>query len=181
MSAKFQSKGERDLFEQFQEKGVRSKKNIKFTLPRLRKSIEFSYENIIFLSIAFIMLSVMFFSLGVEKGRQEGSYRRKKVGTTRVETVMPIEKKPLPKRQRIAKKRIKSNYAIQLAAFTSIISAEEETKKLKKEGYSAKIRKSGSYFQVFLDGFDNRKKAEALLKKLVKKYGDGYIKKMKGD
>lgn len=175
MSAKLQNKGEHDLFEEFHGKDAKLRKKTRFILPHLRKNVEFSYENVIFLIIAFIMTSLMFFSLGVEKGRRE----KTRIGEERppLDLKMPgVEEKKIeiPKR---AEKHPKIKYVIQLAAFTNITSAEEEAGKLKKEGYLAKIKTSGSYYQVFLEGFDNRKNAERILEKLRGKYNDGYIKK----
>jgi len=175
MSAKFQNKGERDLFEEFHGKDARLRKKTRLTLPRLRKNVEFSYENVIFIIIAFIMSSVMLFSLGVEKGRREKAHIGGQKPTLDLKTLGVEEKKI--KIQKRAEKRPKNKYVIQLAAFTNISPAEEEARTLKKEGYSAKIKTSGSYYQVFLEGFDNRKNAERILKKLKGRYNDGYIKK----
>lgn len=181
MSAKFQHKGERDLFEQFQGGDVNLRKKTRFILPRLRKSVEFSYENVIFLAIAFIMSSLIFFSLGVEKGRREKAQTslEREEKTIRSETVEQIAEKEdeRPEPQKPAVRRPRGGYVIQLAAFTNAASAEEEASNLKREGYPAEIKKSGSYYQVFLGGFADRKEAEGVLRNLSGRYGDGYIKK----
>ena len=71
---RFQDRLEKDLFEQVKAADAKIGRKTRFLLPRVKKSISLSYENIIFLAIAFIMTSIIFFSLGVEKGRRDVGY-----------------------------------------------------------------------------------------------------------
>ena len=54
MSARFQNKGEGDLFEQFQSADKKKSQKAKILLPRLKNSVSISYENIIFMAIGFL-------------------------------------------------------------------------------------------------------------------------------
>ena len=62
---------EKDLFEQFQDADKNIKRKTRFLLPRIKDRLTITYENIIFLLIGFVISSIIFFSLGVEKGRKD--------------------------------------------------------------------------------------------------------------
>ena len=179
MSAKFQNKGERDLFGQFQTADTKIRKKTKILLPDIKKSLNLSYETAIFISIGFVMSCIIFFSLGVEKGRQdtkgqvrEGRHQgplreslsREKAAKARE---LPSSKDP----------EIKDAYAVQLAAFEKIDSAIEEQDRLRKRGYHADIKRVGHYYQLYVGGFDTKAKAQGALNKLKTNYKDCYIKK----
>lgn len=68
MSQRFQDRQERDLFNQISPGDKPIKKKAKIFFPDQKKDIAVSYENLIFILIVFIMSSIIFFSLGVEKG-----------------------------------------------------------------------------------------------------------------
>ena len=67
-------------------------------------------------------------------------------------------------------------YVIQLATFEKRKSAEQELSRLRADGYEADIRKSGSYYQIYVGGFVKKRDAQILLEGLRKKYKDCYIK-----
>jgi len=160
-----QDRREKDLFEQAKIADTKIRKKTRFLLPRVKKSITLSYENIIFLAIAFIMASIIFFSLGVEKGRRDVGHIKKETRNQSTET-----------RKQDSKQKIREKYVIQLATFKKKGSAEQELSRLKTDGYEADIRKSGSYYQVYIGGFVKKRDAQRLLEKLKKKYKDSYIK-----
>lgn len=165
----FQGSGEKDLFGQPEAVDKKTRKKTGFILPEIKKSITLSYENIIFLSIGFVMSCIIFFSLGVEKGRKD-FYKQQATSNKRQEI---IEEKIAPDTE--AEVPVRSAYIIQLAAFREKNSAEDEQGRLRKEGYNAAVKKSGIYYQVYIGGFDTKKDAEVLLTKLKKKYNDCYI------
>lgn len=163
MPARFHDRSEKDLFDQFQVGEKKIRKKTRVLLPQLKKNLSLSYENAIFLIIGFTMACIICFSLGVEKGRRE----------TRHTKVASVEVK-----QRVNEQtKIKDKYIIQLAAFNKRGPAEDELKKLKREGYIGNIKRSGDYYQLFIGGFDKKRDADILRKKLLKKYPDCYVKK----
>lgn len=185
MTSKFQHKPEKDLFEQLQTADKKVKKEAKFLLPSTKRSYNLSYENILFVVIAFVMFSIIFFSLGVEKGRRDIGY---------LETKDISRLRPLSGRLRSSGQAQQEtgrekpgegiqnsnqyNYVIQLASFKKKESAEEELARLNNGGYKADIKKSGDYYQIYIGGFAKERNAQISLKKLKERYKDCYIKKV---
>ncbi|MBU1888136.1 MAG: SPOR domain-containing protein [Candidatus Omnitrophica bacterium] len=176
MSAKFQGKQEKDLFEQFQGTEKKVLKKTRFLIPRIKNSIEVSYENIIFLSIGLLIACIVFFSLGVEKGRREVVLRAvpvRNIGMFSVnldkkqDSSAPVVSKEIPV--------LPEGYTLQLASFRNRGPAEQERDKLRKEGYSADVKRSGEYYQVYIGGFDKRTEAERFKGKFINKYHDCYV------
>ncbi|MFC1624300.1 SPOR domain-containing protein [Candidatus Omnitrophota bacterium] len=175
MSAKFHDKREKDLFDHLHaSEGKRGKKTI-FFIPRIKKSTTLSYENIIFIAIGFVMSCIIFFSLGVEKGRQDVGHV---VTEKREENIEQSRDRERDKRDERREDKAQEKYIIQIAAFKKRGSAEQERSRLLKEGYSANIKRSGDYYQLYVGGFDKEKTAQKLLKELKQKYIDSYIKKL---
>ncbi|NQV04257.1 MAG: SPOR domain-containing protein [Candidatus Omnitrophica bacterium] len=176
MSARFQNKGEKDLFDQFQSADREIRKKTKLILPNIKKSLNLSYENIIFIAIGFVMSCIIFFSLGVEAGRRN-------IGRTsnREQAVKEEDQDAgqIIKERKVEKPRIRKNegYIIQLAAFNKKLPAEAEQAELQKRGYRADVRQSGNYYQLYIQGFDSTEKAQEVLGKLKETYKDCYIKK----
>ena len=192
MSAKFQNKGEKDLFDQFQTADTKIRKKTKILLPSIKKSLSLSYENIIFITIGFVMSCIIFFSLGVEKGRQDigRGVNNKGPRTSRFAPAQNAQessrqgteqakkqKKKVAQQPTDKKTRVKDEYVVQLAAFKKSNSAKEEQGNLKKTGYHADIKRVGDFYQLYIGGFASKKKAEDLLSKLKTSYKDCYIKK----
>ncbi|MFH1782400.1 MAG: SPOR domain-containing protein [Candidatus Omnitrophota bacterium] len=170
----FTDKKERDLFDHqanIAEKKI--KKKVKFLLPPLKNSIVVTYENIIFLIIVFIMSSIIFFSLGVEKGRQELSSIKKEVKSVSLNDLSP-KKEEVAIAKDTPGDRVEA-YIIRLASFSEKASAVKEQEALKKDGYEASIRRSGDYYQLYIGGFTNKGKAAKLQQALTNKYKDCYI------
>lgn len=178
MGIRSRDRGEKDLFGQIQIADKKIRKKTRFLLPRLKNEITLSYENIIFIVIAFIMSCIIFFSLGVEKGRHDIG-RQVETAYSRGATQNPpaAEETYVEDTRPVKEERKTAEYIIQLAAFTKIPSANEEAERLKLEGYNVSIKKTGSYYQLYIGGFKKRKTAERAIKKLKEKYSDCYILK----
>lgn len=176
MSAKFQGRQEKDLFEQFQgtEKKVRTK--TRFLIPRIKDSITVSYENIIFLSISLLIVCIICFSLGVEKGRRESGLLTP-AGNIAVLDISrdneKVSREPLVSVETPA--RTEGKHVLQLAAFRGLGPAERERDDLRRDGYNADIRKSGEYYQLYVGGLATKTEAERLKEKLRNRYNDCYV------
>lgn len=181
MSAKFQEKQEKDLFEQFQGSESKVNKKTRLLIPRIKDSIIVTYENTIFIAITFLIACIICFSLGVEKGRQDRS-RLQSIGKIAVletgtldvargkqdtENIIPDTKKAGSGDK---------GYVVQLAAFKNREPAEREAEKLRKDGYAADIKKSDEYYQLYIGTFNNKEEAERLRGKLKNRYSDCYVK-----
>ncbi|NQT75745.1 MAG: SPOR domain-containing protein [Candidatus Omnitrophica bacterium] len=177
MTPKLPDRTEQDLFGDAQAADRKIRKKTRFLLPRIKKSTTISYENVIFLSIGFVMSCIIFFSLGVEKGRRDVNHVRRQEETSGPSTSLGAGKQQETREEVVEKneKKIQTRYIIQLAAFKGLGSAKEEQVKLEKAGYAAGVRKSGDYYQVYISGFNEKQDAQRLLGRLKEKYGDCYI------
>lgn len=176
MSAKFQQDTEKDLFEQAHATDKKIKERTRRLLPDIKQNVNLSYENVVFLMIAFVMSCIIFFSLGVEKGRRDKSLSDVKVEykeQMREDIVQGVVEQQVPDRQSVRP----DTYIIQVAAFKKIEAAEQAREKLKKEGYKADIKKSDDYYQIYIGGFESEGAARKMLKQVKLKYSDSYIKK----
>ncbi|MFC1666668.1 SPOR domain-containing protein [Candidatus Omnitrophota bacterium] len=177
MGAKFQDRKEKDLFDQLQTFDKKRAKLPGLFLSRLKKSVTLSYENVIFVSIGFVMSCVIFFSLGVEKGRLDVNRAKEQKQAIGVKKDRGGALAGDPVEDVFEEKRKSDVYIIDLAAFRKKESAEEEMNRLKREGHDAGVRKSGQYYQLFISGFNKKASAQKLLKKMKERYEDCYIKK----
>jgi cell division septation protein DedD len=97
----------------------------------------------------------------------------------------PVQKEPVVKKQPVVAKKepktasvpqSKVRYALQLASYQEREMAEEDVKKMKKQGYAAFIVTSqlpdkGTWYRVRLGSFSNKASAEKLQKELQAKAG----------
>ena len=172
MSAKFQEAGEKDLFEQAHAADKKIKERTRLLLPDIKQSVSLSYENIVFLMITFVMSCIIFFSLGVEKGRRERAISN----DTAIEYTED-SKKDIVRSAGVHQPA--GSYIIQVAAFKKIESAEEARANLKKEGYASDIKKSNDYYQIYIGGVETEEAARKMLKQVRQKYSDSYYIKKK--
>jgi cell division protein FtsN len=136
---------------------------------------------------------VVFFSLGVEKGKRiavvkEQKPTAEKAATEEVvveEKLQPVVKpltKPLAKpieapKQIMAAPKVVSNYVIQVASYKDNKQAEDESNALAKKGYKSEVARSGNYSVVYITGFANKEQAVEVLKNIKPTYRDCFIKK----
>lgn len=90
MNMKPQEKTQDDLFGQAQNVDKKMRRKTRFLLPDVKNSLIISYETMIFGIIGFVMVCIITFSLGVEKGRYDEKQRRI---TTSVPQTQPELKK----------------------------------------------------------------------------------------
>ncbi|MEK6733109.1 MAG: hypothetical protein AABY55_05725 [Candidatus Omnitrophota bacterium] len=76
MNMKPQEKTQDDLFGQAQNVDKKMRRKTRFLLPNVKNSLIISYETMIFGIIGFVMVCIISFSLGVEKGRYDEKQRR---------------------------------------------------------------------------------------------------------
>ena len=176
MNLRSRNTGERDLFEQVPVADKKTRKKTALFLSRIKNRTTYSFENIVLVSIFFMMSCIASFSLGVEKGRREVDVTTGlEAGGLRLEE----EKINTAKVQTEAIKAVSTDkYVIQLASFKESGPAKEEITTLKKLGYNADMKKSGDYYQVYIGFFDNEKGAQKLRNKLKERYKDCYIKRL---
>jgi len=172
MNLRSQNTGERDLFEQAPVADKKIRKKTAPFLSRIKNKTTYSFENIVIISIVFIMSCIAAFSLGVEKGRREVDVKINRQRKTALEEKITSIKKIETSK---AEKTQADKYVLRLASFKKSSSAKQEIATLKKLGYKASMKKSGSYYQVYIGFFDNEKIAQELCDKLKKRYDDCFV------
>jgi septal ring-binding cell division protein DamX len=164
-----------------------AKTNKENKLPR--EGIIVPVDTAILLIVVIILLFVIAFSWGMERGRrltlgalakeagsQEKNTKAEASKTKKIRETKEIKEensKDLEeKRSNPTTKTTDRLYRIQVASFYKLSSANQEAKELKDKGYSVKIGKKGKYSVVYVGNFNDKKEAEKNLKKLKKTYQD---------
>jgi hypothetical protein len=161
------------------------------TQPRPRMDIlgsMRSHEKKILLTISFLIVGIVSFSLGVEKGKRVSSLAVPK------STALSIARKePAPKaepaqpaaalKQAPAVTQPTDNlqaYTIQIACYLNRNSAETEAMAFKKRGLNALILSKGKYQVLCVGNFPSRESAQMLLSELrkQKRYQDCTIRRL---
>jgi len=143
------------------------------------------YEKAISIVIVFFIVSLISFSLGVEKGKRLTDVSKKeeilidraqldKVQTQPKESVKSI---PLPAEVSEEKKDI-SKYTIQVASFKTKTYAQKEADRLKNKGLDALTMPKGKHIIVCIGNFSKKQEAEATLSQLKQMYHDCYIREL---
>jgi hypothetical protein len=152
-------------------------------------SFSFSLENIILLAIFCVMLVVLSFSLGVEKGKR--SFVNKpvsaQIGVASIELKIPSSKivvRPQIKNSAIVERQTKdlangsARFTIQVASVEKNASFQYEVNKLKKIGYEAWIMPSGRYNRICVGKFTSESEASGHKKNLEKIFNGCIIRRI---
>lgn len=143
--------------------------------------LNLSYENVVLLFIAFIMLLVIFFSLGVEKGEKEMPVAPNKSDDIIVDIGEIEEIAALQNIQVGEKKMIDVSpkpYTIQVASFKKEQDAEKVTGHLKNEGHEAFVISSNDWLQICVGRYKNKEESEKDLEILQKRYPTCYFRRI---
>ncbi len=174
-------------------------------LNRFRITLRIDHLSVI--AISALILYVLIFSFGVEKGKrmafreQEAEQvRQKKIAedlqevqtetsiaepalVSGQETSEPAEETmPVPAPTESGLSVLTGKYTIQTITFTSRPKAEEEIKKLKAKGYRAFMIPSGKFFPVCVEAFETMSEAKEKLRELQSEGlapDDAYVRPLK--
>lgn len=163
--------------------------------------LKFSYENLVLFFIVFIMLLVVFFSLGVEKGKRIVSHRE----IARIDrAVDKVVKRPTKVEEGKSKTFItpveididkfkdvklgttiekaadvpEKPYTIQVIAFKKEENAKKEVEQLKSKGYDVFMIPSSEWIQVCIGRYTNKEESKKDFDILKKKYPTCYLRKI---
>jgi len=136
----------------------------KFRLARIVMSL--SYENIFIVSIGLIMLFIVCYSLGVERGKHL-VWVKDEVLDIKQEQVKEKVKEPVSK---------PDPPCIQVASFRTDKYARKETERLKDKGYESFVTASGKFRVVCVGGYKDSNEAKQALKQLRKLYADCFLR-----
>src|SRR3989338_8575251 len=147
---------QQELFQEFSQPSRLKRKQLGIGAVRKVHSVTFSNEQLIFAVIGFIILLVVCFSLGVERG--------KRISINRIPAQESNIRFEETAEEPLSSGKDLSVYAIQVAAYKDAKQAEREKRALEKDGYEIEIAKSGIYSIIYVSGFASREDAEAVYK-----------------
>lgn len=149
-----------------------------------------AYERNIILAIAFIIIFITAYALGIEKGKKivfsenenkiVAPLNTTKAVSTAVQVKINNNKTPIAAPARIEKKAATSEetYTVQVASFRSKALAEKEKLSLEKKGFAPYVFSKNDFTIVCVGPFESRDKAQLGLKQLRHIYSDCLIKKL---
>jgi len=163
-------------------------------LNRFRITLRIDHLSVV--AISALILYVLVFSFGVEKGKEmalneiKAEKAKKMKMAEELQTVQVGVEPPLPAAApapvavpKPAPSVLTGKYTIQLITFTSRPRAEEEVKKLKSKGQRAFVLPSGKFFLICIDAFEEMKDAREKLAELQSEGlapDDAYVRPLKG-
>ena len=168
--------------------------------PRyLLKDLTLSVENTIVLCIIFVMAVVLFFSFGVERGKQivKGALAEPPAtmmvlpapedapakvaersvappGNTKEQKQTPAVRNNAP----ALEKKEKGTFTIQVASFKEKEKAQMEAKRLKSKGYEIFVLPKGKHSIVCIGKFAIKDEAMEFSNKLKSKYNDCLVRRL---
>src|SRR3989338_1286609 len=165
--------------------------------PRyLLKDLTLSVENTIVLCIVFVMAVVLFFSFGVERGKQivkgalaeppatitvlstpeepSGKVVERQAAGSQQQKQMPAATNAAPSLE----KKEKGAFTIQVASFKEKGKAQMEAKRLKSRGYEIFVLSKGKHSIVCVGKFAIKDEAAAFSNKLKNTYNDCLVRRL---
>lgn len=158
-------------------------------------SLTLTSERIIFLGIGMVMLMVLVYALGVERGKsavraqtvaaQAGAAVGRGIVIKQPAAIVPPARPEIPKPPKINIPEVKpvalpqatgKRYTIVAAAFSNNGNAAAVVNQLKREGLEAYVAPSGTYFQVCVGSYEKKEAAQPVLNKVKRLYKDAYVK-----
>jgi len=152
---------------------------------------EFDKRGFIIWIIVFIVVNLLSFSFGVEKGLRLAKVKKESISAPSAEVIRKNPKKDTSglKEDR-AIKRIEApnpepaditehkKYSVQVASYRTMTKAEQEAESLRKKGYNSFVLRKGSYVIVCVGKFKEKSEARTSLSKLRKVYSDSYVRRL---
>lgn len=133
-----------------------------------------THEKAMSIIIIFFIISLVSFSIGVEKGKRLTA--KALLGKPRK---VPESGRILnnPVKKPIIQKHI-SKYTIQVATFKTKTYAQKEAERLKKKGVDALIIPRGKHVIVCVGNFSKKQEAKVILSQLRKTYHDCFVRRL---
>ena len=160
-----------------------------------RVAVSLSQENLIFFAIGLIMLLIVCYSWGVERGKNlaqaipfypDGRKRAQESEDIQAARQEQAQKRPTGKspEPEPAERKIKtkvafkgaSRYTIQVATLRKTVSVKQEIERLKDRGYYPFIVGRGKFSEICVGNYKNKNEASVDLEKLRKLYADCFTR-----
>lgn len=159
-----------------------------------------AYEDAVFTVLGLLLVVLAGFCLGVERGKQLGPQMEvvsmAGVATAQnlpvAESVRPAVPAAAPRKSipiipaavspvpapAVSEPAASGGFAIQLATYMGQQAAQEEVRRLAKNGVRAQVIKQGKYLELRAAGYRSKQEAKAALAGLRKKYPDSFLKRV---
>lgn len=156
-------------------------------IRRDKRKISLSLDKLYLASVFFIIVIVVTFSLGVEKGKKVNlaNLKVEPIDNQEVTKNLPVpapthEPKGEKKKDNVEVAQVEPEilYAIQLASYSRKDIAEEEAKKLEKKGFKPLLLQKGKYLVLYVGKFKSKKEARSVAHSLKSRYSDCLIRKL---
>ncbi|UCD15595.1 MAG: SPOR domain-containing protein [Candidatus Omnitrophota bacterium] len=169
-----------------------------------RNTVILPLDTFVLLLVVVVLLFVLAFSLGVERGRKVASrkieddkFNLEAVNLAQDNAALDLEysrwedkKQAVKESKKIAlvdKKApqdkgassVNKQYIIQIATYLKEKIALEEAEKLKEKEYQVSVSKKGDYTVLFVGEFQKREEAQKTMQSLRKRYKDCFIRRLK--
>ena len=137
------------------------------------------YEKAISIIIVFFIVSLISFSLGVERGKRFSG-----IANTKTDKIIaqqpqtPSDEIPAVSIQAEEKKDTSNKYTVQVATFKTKNYAQKEANRLEKKGLQALIISKGKYVCVCVGRFSGKQEAKITLNQLKNTYQDCFIRRL---
>lgn len=175
---------QKELFEEF---GTAPKRRHPKNIfqQKQKAAVTFSLEHLIFITIGIIILALIAFSLGVERGKSVTLRDRRVEGAkapgpskedTGLNSAAPEEERSGIEYEAAEKPVL--DYTVQVASYVSRGTAESRAGELKSKGYEAFVLHKGSYYVMCIGRFPDRQSANAERDSLRKEYSDCLVRKI---
>ena len=172
------------------------------------RNLTVSLENIVVVAISFVMIIVLFYAFGIERGKRaviaQDAQAEKKTGNFSENAIIVISSEEKldkesteviekVKQQKVVEEKIEvieipkyeyqpqivqDHFTIQVASFQLDRSARQEASTLKKKGYEISVLRKGKYSIVCVGKFDQRNDATKYSSKLKKRYKDLMVRRL---
>ncbi|MFH1093374.1 MAG: SPOR domain-containing protein [Candidatus Omnitrophota bacterium] len=164
-----------------------------------RSSFSVSCDTLIVIIIALLMVNLSSFAIGIEKGKTQSKAENKNILDKKqiklIAKETPKEVEPVPETSKKSeevitikiaetetapvKETARKGYIIQLVTYSSNSNADKEAEKLRAQGYSSYVLRSGEYFVVYSGMYESKTSATEKLPGLKKQYKDCFVRFLK--
>lgn len=170
-----------ELFNEFKEGAERKKGFGKELFPQKVFTIALGYEKLILAILCFIIILVVTFAFGFERGKRSVFARQpspQPVAKVPATYVPPKQAAPQPKKYLPQPTpTLPKPYTIQVATFKSKEYALQEVEKLRKRGFLTTLIGINGLYVLTVGEYSDQKEASQTLSVLRKTYGDCEIRK----
>jgi len=135
------------------------------------------YEKSILIIIALLLVGIVSFSLGVEKGKGLKKTDTLKASVPKEQPILASQNEPVVLKEAM-EKLPEGGYTIQVASFKTDAYANKEVEALRKKGFKALTLNKGEHIIVCVGSFTDKEEAQPMLSQLIKYYKDCRIRRL---